>query len=151
MRTEAKKAIILLAEDDLGDQKLTRRAFADGKIENDLYVVSDGEEALDFLMRRGQYEDPATSPRPDLLLLDLNMPKIDGRQVLQTMKDNPQCPNIPTVVLTTSRQEEDVIRSYDLGVKSYITKPVEFLQFVEAIKVLGVYWFQLVVLPPNRE
>lgn len=151
MRTEAKKAIILLAEDDLGDQKLTRRAFADGKIENDLYVVSDGEEALDFLMRRGQYEDPATSPRPDLLLLDLNMPKIDGRQVLQAMKDNPQCPNIPTVVLTTSRQEEDVIRSYDLGVKSYITKPVEFLQFVEAIKVLGVYWFQLVVLPPNRE
>ncbi len=146
-----RKAVILLAEDDLGDQKLTRRAFDDGMIDNDLYIVSDGREALDYLMRKGKYEDPATSPRPDLLLLDLNMPKVDGRQVLQEMRDNPECPEIPTVVLTTSKQEEDVIRAYDLGIKSYITKPVDFPDFVEAVKMLGQYWFRLVVLPPKKE
>jgi CheY-like chemotaxis protein len=152
METQNKKcAVILLAEDDPGDQKLTKKAFGDGKIDNELHIVENGEEALDYLMRRGKYEDPASSPRPDLFLLDLNMPKIDGRQVLEEMKQNPDCPNIPTVVLTTSKQEEDIIRTYDLGIKSYITKPVNFGSFVEAIQILGQYWFKLVVLPPSNE
>ncbi len=107
MTDQTKKcAVILLAEDDPGDQKLTKKAFNDGKIDNDLYIVEDGEEALDYLLRRGKYQDPASSPRPDLFLLDLNMPKIDGRQVLEEMEQNPDCPKVPTVVLTTSKQEE---------------------------------------------
>ena len=146
-----KCAIILLAEDDPGDQKLTKKAFNDGKIDNDLYIVNDGEEALDYLLRRGKYQDPASSPRPDLFLLDLNMPKIDGRQVLEEMKRNPDCPKVPTVVLTTSKQEEDIIRTCNLGIKSYITKPVNFGSFVEAIQTLGKYWFKLVVLPPSKD
>lgn len=146
-----KKAVILLAEDDPGDQKLTRRALEDGRIDNDLYIVENGEEALDYLLRRGKYQDPATSPRPDLFLLDLNMPKVDGRQVLEEIEKNPACSNITTVVLTTSQQEEDIIRSYDLGIKSYITKPVEFDEFVDVVKTLGKYWFQIVVLPPSKE
>jgi CheY-like chemotaxis protein len=151
MIEEKKSAIILLAEDDPGDQKLTRKAFKDGKIDNTLYIVENGEEALDYLLRRGKYKDPASSPRPDLFLLDLNMPKIDGRQVLEEIKNNPDCPNVPTVVLTTSKQEEDIIRTYDLGVKSYITKPVDFGSFVDAVQTLGKYWFQLVVLPPVKD
>lgn len=152
MGSETKKcAVILLAEDDPGDQKLTKKAFSDGMIDNELHIVEDGEEALDYLLRRGRYEDPASSPRPDLFLLDLNMPKIDGRQVLEEMKNNPDCPNVPTVVLTTSKQEEDIIRTYDLGIKSYITKPVDFGSFVEAVQILGKYWFKLVVLPPAKK
>lgn len=144
-----KKAVILLAEDDPGDQKLTKKAFSDKNLDNELMIVEDGEEALDYLMRRGKYKDPELSPTPDIFLLDLNMPKIDGRQVLEEMNNNPDCPNVPVIVLTTSKQEEDIIRSYDLGIKSYITKPVDFNSFVEAIKLLGQYWFQLVVLPPK--
>ena len=144
-----KKAIILLAEDDPGDQKLTRKAFSDKNLDNELHIVEDGEEALDYLLRRGKYEDPKSSPTPDIFLLDLNMPKIDGRQLLEEMNKNPECPKVPVIVLTTSKQEEDIIRSYDLGIKSYITKPVDFGSFVEAIKLLGQYWFQLVVLPPK--
>ena len=145
-----KRAVILLAEDDLGDQKLTKKAFESGMIDNDLYIVENGEEALDYLLRRGKYTDPATSPVPDIFLLDLNMPKIDGRQVLQEMQQNSDCPRVPTIVLTTSKQEEDIIRTYDLGIKSYITKPVDFGSFVDAIQTLGKYWFQLVVLPPSN-
>ncbi len=146
---QKKKAIILLAEDDPGDQKLTKKAFSDNNIDNELRIVEDGEEALDYLLRRGKYEDPESSPTPDIFLLDLNMPKIDGRQVLEEMNRNPDCPKVPVIVLTTSKQEEDIIRSYDLGIKSYITKPVDFNSFVEAIKLVGQYWFQLVVLPPK--
>ena len=145
-----KRAVILLAEDDLGDQKLTKKALSDGRVDNDLHIVQDGEEALDYLLRRGEYQDPASSPVPDLFLLDLNMPKIDGRQVLEEMNRNPKCPKVTTVVLTTSKQEEDILRSYNLGIKSYIIKPVDFCSFVEAIKLLDRYWFQLVVLPPQK-
>jgi CheY-like chemotaxis protein len=145
-----KRAVILLAEDDPGDQKLTKKAFSQGMVDNEMYIVEDGEETLDYLLRRGKYKDPASSPRPDLVLLDLNMPKIDGRQVLEEMNRNPDCPNVPVIVLTTSKQEEDVVRTYNLGIKSYITKPVDFGNFVEAIQLLGKYWFQLVVLPPNE-
>ncbi|MGD8892702.1 MAG: response regulator [Desulfobacterales bacterium] len=149
--TLKRPAIILLAEDDLGDQELTKRALEEGKVENELYIVKDGEEALDYLFRRGSYTDPETSPRPDLFLLDLNMPKLDGRQVLEQIRSIYELRNIRVVVLTTSRQEEDITRSYDLGVHSYITKPVDLDQFFNVIRTLEEYWFQIVVLPPKND
>lgn len=149
--TMKRPAIILLAEDDLGDQELTERALKEGKIENELYIVKDGEEALDYLFRRGRYTDPETSPRPDLFLLDLNMPKLDGRQVLEQICSIHELRNIRVVVLTTSHQEEDITRSYDLGVHSYITKPVDLDQFLNVIRTLEEYWFQIVVLPPKDD
>jgi CheY-like chemotaxis protein len=149
--TLKRPAVILLAEDDLGDQELTKRALKEGKIENELYIVNDGEEALDYLFRRGRYTDPKTSPRPDLFLLDLNMPKLDGRQVLEQICSIHELRNIRVVVLTTSHQEEDITRSYDLGVHSYITKPVDLDQFFNVIRTLEEYWFQIVVLPPKDD
>ena len=149
--TLKRPAIILLAEDDLGDQELTKRALEEGKVENELYIVKDGEEALDYLFRRGRYTDPETSPRPDLFLLDLNMPKIDGRQVLEQIRSIHELRNIRVVVLTTSRLEEDITRSYDLGVHSYITKPVDLDQFFNVVRTLEEYWFQIVVLPPKND
>ena len=149
--TPKRPAIILLAEDDLGDQELTKRALKEGKIENELYIVKDGEEALDYLFRRGRYTDPETFPRPDLFLLDLNMPKLDGRQVLEQICSIHELRNIRVVVLTTSRQEEDITRSYDLGVHSYITKPVDLDQFFNMIRTLEEYWFQIVVLPTKDD
>jgi CheY-like chemotaxis protein len=149
--TLKRPAIILLAEDDLGDQELTTRALKEGKIENELYIVKDGEEALDYLFRRGRYTDPKTSPRPDLFLLDLNMPKLDGRQVLEQIRSIHELRNIRVVVLTTSHQEEDITRSYDLGVHSYITKPVNLDQFFNMIRALEEYWLQIVVLPTKDD
>ena len=149
--TLKRPAIILLAEDDLGDQELTKRALEEGKVENELYIVKDGEEALDYLFRRGRYTDPETSPRPDLFLLDLNMPKLDGRQVLEQIRSIHELRNIRVVVLTTSHQEEDITRSYDLGVHSYITKPVDLDQFFNVIRTLEEYWFQIVVLPQKDD
>ena len=130
-------AIILLAEDDPGDQELTRRALEDRKVRNKLYIVEDGKEALDYLLRRGQYEDPKSSPRPDLMLLDLNMPKVDGKQVLGEIGKHPELRRLAVVMLTTSQEEGDVLCSYDLGVRSYITKPVDMDQFVRVIQALG--------------
>ena len=149
--TLKRPAIILLAEDDLGDQELTKRALEEGKVENELYIVKDGEEALDYLFRRGRYTDPETSPRPDLFLLDLNMPKLDGRQVLEQIRSIHELRNIRVVVLTTSHQEEDITRSYDLGVHSYITKPVDLDQFFNVIRTLEEYWLQIVVLPKKDD
>ncbi|UCB51644.1 MAG: response regulator [Candidatus Zixiibacteriota bacterium] len=146
-----KPAVILLAEDDPGDQELTRRALEQSRIRNELYIVEDGEEALNYLLRRGKYEDPASSPKPDLMLLDLNMPKMDGKQLLEQMRADPNLRRIPVVALTTSKQENDIIHTYDLGANSYIVKPVDMDQFVSAIKVLKDYWFQIVVLPPRGE
>jgi CheY-like chemotaxis protein len=148
---DGKPAVILLAEDDPGDQELTRRALAQSRIRNELYIVEDGEEALDYLLRRGRYQDPDSSPKPDLMLLDLNMPKMDGKQLLQQMRADPSLRRIPVVALTTSEQENDIIRTYDLGANSYIVKPVDMDQFVNAIRVLKDYWFQIVVLPPRGE
>lgn len=145
------RAVILLAEDDPGDQELTRRALQGDVVRVDLRVVSDGAEALDYLMRRGQYEAPETSPRPDLILLDLNMPKVNGRQVLERLRDHPELHHIPVVVLTTSSREEDILRSYDLGCNSFITKPVNLEGFITVMRELGHYWFELVVLPPDIE
>ena len=149
--TKAKPAVILLAEDDRGDQELTRRALEEGKIRNDLRVVEDGEEALAYLYRRGKYKDPATSPRPDLLLLDLNLPRVDGREVLERVRADSKLRRMAVVVLTTSRQEEDILRSYELGCNSFITKPVGMDQFIRVIQALEEYWFQIVVLPPKME
>ena len=146
-----KPAVILLAEDDPGDQELTRRALEQSRIRNELHIVEDGEEALNYLQRRGEYEDPDSSPKPDLMLLDLNMPKMDGKQLLEQMRADPNLRRIPVVALTTSKQENDIIRTYDLGANSYIVKPVDMDQFVNAIKVLKDYWFQIVVLPPRGE
>jgi len=130
---------------------LTRRALEHSRIRNELYIVEDGEEALDYLFRRGKYENPTSSPKPDLMLLDLNMPKMDGKQLLKQMRADPTLRRIPVVALTTSKQESDIIRTYDLGANSYIVKPVDMDQFINAIKVLKDYWFQIVVLPPRGE
>ena len=140
-------AVILLAEDDPGDQELTRRAFEESSFDNKLYITADGEETLDYLHRRGKYSDPKISPRPDLILLDLNMPKLDGRQVLEQMKTDPELRRIPVVVLTTSSQEEDILLSYDVGCNSFITKPVDIDKLYSVIQDLGEYWLQIVALP----
>ena len=144
-----KPAVILLVEDDLGDQELTRRALTQWKIRNDLYVVQDGEEALDYLLRRGRYAHPITSPTPHLVLLDLNLPKLDGRQVLQRIREEPALRGLVVVVLTTSKEEMDVLRSYSLGVNSYLTKPMTIQHFIQIVRALEHYWFQIVVLPPT--
>jgi len=146
---DGKPAVILLIEDDKGDQELIRRSFEKGKIKNDLYIVEDGEQALDYLLRRGKYSDPALSPRPDLVLLDLNLPKIDGRKVLEKIRSTVELKRLVVVILTTSKQDQDIIRSYEMGVNSYITKPFDFQQFVKVVQEVGHYWFQVVVLPPN--
>ena len=143
--------MILLVEDDRGSQELTRRALGEGKIHNELRIVEDGEEALAYLFRRGKYKDPATSPRPDLLLLDLNLPRVDGREVLEQIRADSKLRRMAVVVLTTSRQEEDILRSYELGCNSFITKPVDMNQFMQVIQALERYWFQIVVLPPKTE
>ena len=148
---KGKPAVILLVEDDRGDQELTRRALQEGKIRNELHIVEDGEEALAYLFRRGKYKDPATSPRPDLLLLDLNLPRVDGRQVLERVRADSTLRRIAVVVLTTSRQEEDILRSYEMGCNSFITKPVDIVQFVRVMQVLEEYWFKVVALPPKLE
>ncbi len=150
-RMSKKAAVILLVEDDPGDQELTRRALEEGKVRNTLQIVSDGEQALDYLFRRGRYVDPDSSPRPDLILLDLNLPKLDGRQVLENIRLTPELRRIAVVVLTTSNQEEDVVRSYDLGANSYITKPVDLVQFLRVVQALQEYWFEIVVLSSDGE
>lgn len=148
--SDAKPAVILLAEDDRGDQELVRRALADSKFHNELKIVSDGQEALDYLLRKGKYTDPEIAPRPDLLLLDLNMPRMDGRTLLARIRKEPNIRQIPAVVLTTSKRDEDVCQAYDLGVNSYIMKPVTMDGFMHVISKLEEYWFQIVVLPAHR-
>ncbi|MGK8522707.1 response regulator [Nocardia asteroides] len=139
---------ILLVEDDPGDELMTREAFEDNKIGNTLHVARDGEEALDFLYRRGEY---AQAPRPDLILLDLNLPKYDGRQVLEKIKADPDLAHIPVVVLTTSAAEEDILRSYRLHANAYVTKPVDLDQFVAAIKQIDDFFVQVVRLPRHSQ
>ncbi|MGW5382098.1 response regulator [Nocardia sp. NPDC003963] len=138
---------ILLVEDDPGDELMTREAFEDNKIGNTLHVAHDGQEALDFLYRVGPYAD---APRPDLILLDLNLPKYDGRQVLEKIKADPDLSHIPVVVLTTSAAEEDILRSYKLHANAYVTKPVDLDQFVAAIKQIDDFFVQVVRLPRAR-
>ena len=139
---------ILLVEDNPGDVRLTREAFNEAKVSNRLDVVSDGVEALNYLRRRGGY---ANAPRPDLILLDLNLPKKDGREVLAEIKVDPELRKIPVVVLTTSRAEEDIIRSYDLHANCYITKPVDFSKFINVIKSVEDFWLTVVKLPAGGD
>ena len=138
---------ILLADDDEDDRKLAQDALAESRLANDLHTVEDGEELMDYLLRRGKYAALADSPRPGLILLDLNMPKKDGREALREIKADPSLRQIPVVVLTTSKAEEDIYRTYDLGANSFITKPVMFESFVRVMKDLGTYWFEIVELP----
>ena len=151
MKTKEGKVItILLADDDPDDRQLTRDAFAENRLANVLNTVDDGEELLEYLQRRGRYADQRNEPLPGLILLDLNMPRKDGREALKEIKADPELRRIPIVVLTTSKAEEDILRTYDLGVNSYVTKPVTFKSLVELIKVLGRYWFEVVELPPGE-
>ena len=150
MKTEGKMITILLADDDPDDRKLTQDAFAENRLANILHCVEDGEELMDYLHRRGKHEKLRGEVLPGLILLDLNMPRKDGREALKEIKANPEFRRIPIVVLTTSKAEEDILRSYDLGVNSYVTKPVTFKSLVELIKVLGRYWFEVVELPPDE-
>jgi CheY-like chemotaxis protein len=142
---------ILMADDDPDDRELTREAFVESKIANDLRFVEDGEELLDYLHRRGKYVDPASSPRPSLILLDLNMPKMDGREALREIKSDLQFRPIRVIIMTTSKAEEDILRAYDLSAASYITKPVTFDGLIDVIKTLGKYWLEIVELPDNGD
>jgi CheY-like chemotaxis protein len=142
-----RSAIVLLVDDDPGDQELTRRALQEDAMKIDLHVANNGEEAMDYLLHCGEWSDPALSPRPDLVLLDLNMPRVDGRQVLERMRAHEKLKSIPVVVLTTSQQETDIVRSYDLGCNSFIVKPVGMEAFLKTIRELGSYWLELVTLP----
>ena len=143
--TSAGRAIeILLVEDDPGDELITREAFEHNKLKNNLHVAHDGEEGLNFLCRRGQFED---APRPDLILLDLNLPKYDGRQLLEKIKSDPDLSRIPVVVLTTSSAEEDILRSYELHANAYVTKPVDLDQFISAVRQIDEFFLQVVRLP----
>jgi len=140
---------ILICDDDDDDRALTRQALEDAHISNDLRFVEDGEQLLDYLYQRGEYSgETGAAPRPGLILLDLNMPKMDGREALQRIKEDPTLVDIPIVILTTSGLDIDIIRSYQLGVNSFITKPVTFSGLVEAMNVLGRYWLEIVELPP---
>jgi two-component system response regulator len=147
MTSPAKSVVILLAEDDEEDFLLTKGALEEARVLNDLRRVRDGEELLHYLRREFEYAAPAKSPTPSLILLDLNMPRKDGREALQEIKRDPRLRHIPVVVLTTSKAEEDIVHSYDLGVNSFIKKPVNFERFVEALRVLNRYWFEIVELP----
>jgi len=138
---------ILLTDDDEEDLQMTQEALRESRLGNDLRITRDGEELMDYLLRRGRYADPSDAPMPGLILLDLNMPKKDGREALAEIKADPDLRQIPVIVLTTSKAEEDIFRSYDLGVNSFITKPVTFAGLVEAMKVLSQYWFEIVELP----
>jgi len=141
--------VILLAEDDDDDYTLTRDAFKESRLLNEVRRVKDGEELMQYLQRQGGYADPKNSPPPGLILLDLNMPRKDGRECLKEIKNSPELRHLPVVVLTTSQAEEDVFKSYQLGVNSYIRKPVAFQALVEATVTLGRYWFEIVELPGN--
>jgi CheY-like chemotaxis protein len=138
---------ILLVEDNPGDVRLTQEAFKEGKIQNSLYVVGDGEEAIAFLRRENEY---ATKPAIDLILLDLNLPRKDGREVLSEIKQDPDLKSIPVVVLTTSKAEEDIIRSYNLHANCYVTKPLGLVQFITVVKSIEDFWLTVVKLPPEH-
>jgi CheY-like chemotaxis protein len=140
---------ILICDDDEDDRMLTQQALQDAHVSNSVRFVVDGEQLLDYLYQRGEYAgETGKAPRPGLILLDLNMPKMNGREALKIIKEDKSLHDIPIVVLTTSRLDEDIVRSYQLGVNSFITKPVTFTGLVDAMNVLGRYWLEIVELPP---
>lgn len=142
-----KDPVVLLVEDNPAEQNLARRSFNRSQIQADLRIVSDGEEALDYVFRRGEFQDPVESPRPDIILLDLNLPKINGHKVLATIKQDRKLAKIPIIILTTSRKEDDVNLSYELGCNSFLIKPVDIEGFAEVLQSVESYWLKLVVLP----
>lgn len=137
---------VLLVEDNPGDVRLTQEAFKEGRVQNQLNVVEDGEKALSYLRQEGEYAD---MHRPDLILLDLNMPKKDGRQVLKEIKEDDNLKRIPVVILTTSEAEEDILRTYDYHANCFITKPVDLHQFLNVVKFIEDFWLTIVKLPAN--
>lgn len=145
----SKPITILMADDDPDDRQLTKEAFEENHLANDLRFVEDGEELLDYLHHRGKYATEGSAPLPGLILLDLNMPRKDGREALQEIKSDPRLRSIRVIVMTTSKAEEDVVKSYDLSAASYITKPVTFERLVEVVRTLGKYWLEIVELPPD--
>jgi len=152
MPAEPKPITILIADDDPDDRFLAKEALDESRLANVIHFVEDGEELLEYLRREGRYEGTGAkdSARPGLILLDLNMPRKDGREALREIKADPILRQIPIVVLTTSKSDEDIVRSYDLGVNSFITKPVTFEGLVEVMRTLQKYWFEIVELPPSE-
>jgi CheY-like chemotaxis protein len=151
MKMNKKPFVVLMAEDNEHDILATRRAWRKGNIANPLYIVRDGEECLDYLHRRGKYSEPDAAPRPGILLLDIKMPKMDGLAVLKHIREDKDFENkglrhLPIIILTTSHEEEDRLKSYDLGVNAYITKPVGFENLAEAVRAINLFW-ELVELP----
>ena len=146
-RKQTQPINILMADDDEDDRLLTVDALAESRVLNNLFCVEDGVELLEFMRHEGKYTDPASAPRPSLILLDLNMPRKDGREALQELKNDPKLRSIPVVILTTSKEEEDMLRGYDLGCASSITIPVNFEGLVELMRALGRYWIEFVELP----
>jgi len=144
MENNARPVEILLVEDNPGDARLTIEAMREAKVHNRMHVVEDGVQAMEFLRRLGPYGD---APRPDLILLDLNLPKKDGREVLAEVKADPNLKRIPVVILTTSRAEEDVLRAYDLHANCYVTKPVDLAQFMKIVAQIDEFWVKVVTLP----
>ena len=139
---------IVVADDDSDDREMIREAMRENKVLNEVIFVEDGEQLLNYLHREGKYVDKEKFPRPGIILLDLNMPKKDGREALREIKSHPDFKRIPVVILTTSNSDEDILRMYNLGVNCFITKPVTFESLVNVIKTLGKYWFEVVELPP---
>jgi CheY-like chemotaxis protein len=146
MSVSARSLKILLVEDSPGDVRLTREALAEGDAVSELHVADDGEQAMDFLRRRGAHKG---APRPDLVLLDLNLPRLDGREVLEEMKGDADLRRIPVVVMTTSTSDEDVLRSYDLHANSYVSKPLELDEFMRAVQAVEGFWRTVASLPPE--
>ncbi len=148
--TRYQSITIVMADDDPEDRMLAKDALEESHVVNDLEFVEDGEELMDYLYRRGRYEELTSSPLPGLILLDLNMPRKDGRTALKEIKADPSLKRIPVVVLTTSKAEEDIFRSYDLGVSGFVVKPVTFEGLVRVMKTLVEYWFEIVEIAPER-
>lgn len=147
MSSARKSVVILIAEDDEDDRMLAKDALEESRLCNDLYFVGDGVELLEYLRHEGRFADPAAAPRPGVVLLDLNMPRKDGREALAEMKQDPVLRRVPVVVMTTSREEEDILKSYDMGAAGFITKPITFAGLVEVMRSLGKYWMEIVELP----
>jgi len=140
---------ILMADDDKDDQLLTKKALEKSRLINNLHFVDDGVHLVDYLYHRNGYEDKTRFPRPDLILLDLNMPRMDGREALRIIKNDESLKRMPVIILTTSQEDKEILNSYDLGANSYITKPVDFSNFLDAMAVLSEYWISIVKLPPH--
>ena len=151
MALNKKSVLILIADDDEEDRMLVKEALEESRLINALHFVEDGEELMDYLKNKGKYSDKKKYPLPGLILLDLNMPKKDGREALKEIKQDPNLKLTPIIVLTTSKAEEDVLKTYNLGVSSFITKPVSFNALVDIMKTLGKYWFEIVKLPHQDE